>query len=95
MFCGFWGIAAVILIRLIYPVVSRWIEKIPLISGTILTWVLMAVMVLTAAVSSMAITRYVQRQESIPPRTAVGEFLDEQYPDALVKKVYPYMKIVE
>ena len=95
LFCGFWGIAAVILIRLIYPVVSRWIEKIPLISGTILTWVLMAVMVLTAAVSSMAITRYVQRQESIPPRTSVGEFLDEQYPDALVKKVYPYMKIVE
>lgn len=95
LFCGFWGIAAVILIRLIYPVVSRWIEKIPLISGTILTWILMAVMILTAIVSSMAITRYVQRQESIPPKSVVGEFLDEQYPDAMVENVYPYMKIVK
>ena len=95
LFCGFWGIAAVILIRLIYPVVSRWIEKIPLISGTILTWILMAVMMLTAIVSSMAITRYVQRQEAIPPKTVVAEFLDEQYPDAMVENVYPYMKIVK
>ena len=78
-----------------YPVVSRWIEKIPLISGTILTWILMAVMILTAIVSSMAITRYVQRQESIPPKSVVGEFLDEQYPDAMVENVYPYMKIVK
>jgi len=95
LFCGFWGIAALVLIRLIYPVVSRWIEKIPLISGTILTWVLTVIMILTALVSSMAITRYVQRQSSIPPKSVVGEFLDAQYPDALVESVYPYMKIVK
>lgn len=95
LFCGFWGIAALILIYLIYPVVSRWIEKIPLISGTILTWALMAIMVLTALTSSMAITRYVQRQASIPPKSVVGEFLDVQYPDTMVESVYPYMKIVK
>lgn len=95
LFCGFWGIAALILIYLIYPVVSRWVEKIPLISGTILTWVLMVIMVLTALVSSLAITRYVQRQASIPPRSVVSEFLDDQYPDAMVEEVYPYMKIVK
>lgn len=95
LFCGFWGIAALILIYLVYPVVSRWIEKIPLISGTILTWALMVIMVLTALISSMAITRYVQRQASIPPKSVVGEFLDAQYPDAMVESVYPYMKIVK
>lgn len=95
LFCGFWGIAALILIYLIYPVVSRWVEKIPLISGTILTWVLMVIMVLTALASSLAITRYVQRQASIPPRSVVSEFLDDQYPDAMVEEVYPYMKIVK
>ena len=95
LFCGFWGIAALVLIRLIYPVVSRWIERIPLISGTILTWVLVGVMVLTALASSMAITRYVQRQADIPAKSVVGEFLDAQYPDVLVEGVYPYMKIVK
>lgn len=94
LFCGFWGIAALVLIRVIYPVVSRWIEKIPLISGTILTWILVVVMVLTAMVSSMAITRYVQRQADMQAQSVVGEFLDEQYPDAMVESVYPYMKIV-
>ncbi len=95
LFCGFWGIAALVLIRLVYPVVSRWIEKIPLISGTILTWILLVIMVLNALVASMAIPRYVQRQAGIPPRSVVGEFLDSQYPDAMVENVYPYMKIVK
>ena len=95
LFCGFWGVAALVLIRLIYPIVSRWIERIPLISGTILTWVLVGAMVLTALASSMAITRYVQRQADIPAKSVVGAFLDEQYPDVLVEGVYPYMKIVK
>ena len=52
-------------------------------------------MVLTALASSMAITRYVQRQADIPAKSVVGEFLDAQYPDVLVEGVYPYMKIVK
>src|SRR5699024_1555493 len=38
LYCFFWGIAAVIWMKGLYPVFSRWIEKIPMRAGKILTW---------------------------------------------------------
>ena len=35
LYCFFWGIAAVVWLKAIYPVLSRWIEKLPKRFGTI------------------------------------------------------------
>ena len=39
LFCFFWGIAAVVWLKIIYPKLSNLIEKIPIKTGNILTWI--------------------------------------------------------
>lgn len=46
LYCFFWGIAAVMWLKLLYPVISGWIEKIPMKIGKILTWILIVIYVL-------------------------------------------------
>ena len=41
LYCFFWGIAAVVWIKGVYPVMSAWIEKIPIRFGKIATWLLL------------------------------------------------------
>lgn len=44
LYCFFWGIAAVVWIKKLYPHLSDWIEKIPKKVGIVLTWLLVAFM---------------------------------------------------
>ena len=68
LYCFFWGIAAVIWIKNLYPLFSGWIEKIPVLWGYILTWTLAVFMAVNIAVSSMALIRYDRRAEGKPPK---------------------------
>ena len=63
-----------------------------MLAGTILTWVLAALMIVNALLSGLAITRYTARQEGTAKDTAIGEFLDDAYPDSLVEWVWPNMR---
>lgn len=95
LFCFFWGALAIVWLRLLYPAVSKVIEKIPPVTGKILTYIAVAVMVLNMLVSGVAIHRYVSRKAGITADTQVGRFLDHTYPDALIEWVYPNMKITD
>ena len=44
LYCFFWGIAAVVWMRALYPRLSDWIEKIPKKAGETVTWVLVVFM---------------------------------------------------
>ena len=46
LYCFFWGFAAVLWIKLIYPALSWLIEKIPVRTGKIATWVMVIFMTL-------------------------------------------------
>ena len=81
--------------KMIYPPLSRLIEKIPPIAGKIITWVCVALMVCDLALSAFAMMRYVERKDGVPAENAVESFLDEQYPDAFVEFVLPNMKITK
>lgn len=89
LYCFFWGFAAVAWFKVFYPPLSRMIERIPRIFGKVLTWCLCLFMVADMAVSSMALVRYNQRLEGIPPRNEVAVYLDEHYDDARMQAVYP------
>ena len=95
LFCIFWGILALIWVKMIYPPLSRLIEKIPPIAGKIITWVCVVLMVCDLALSAFAMMRYVERKDGVPAENAVESFLDEQYPDAFVEFVWPNMKITK
>ncbi len=96
LYCFFWGIAAVVWLKLLYPVFSRWIERIPKKVGVPLTWVLVVFMVVNMALSALALARYTERQTaSEPSSTAIGRFLDDHFDDARMERIYPNAILVE
>lgn len=99
LYCFFWGIVAVVWLKGIYPVLSRWIEKIPVKAGKIVTNLLIVFMLYNMLLSGMALARYTQRQAGEEPAGALwqkmAESLDEHFPDERIEKIYPNLVIVD
>lgn len=95
LYCFFWGIAAAVWMKVLYPRLSRLIERIPMKAGKVLTWVIVVFMVFNMAISALALGRYQQRQATPDaPTNGFTEFLDHYYPDERIHQVYPNMKQV-
>lgn len=95
LYCFFWGIAAVVWMKAIYPNFSKWIEKIPMRIGKILTWILVVFMSVNILLSGMAMLRYNQRSNHIPATQGWQIYLDEHYGDDVMNRIYPNAKKVE
>lgn len=95
LYMAFWGILSVVWIKIIYPRMSTLIEKLPLISGKIITWALIAFMICNALLSAMAMLRYTERQDGVAADTSIETFLDANYEDELIEKVWPNMVITK
>lgn len=90
LFCFFWGIAAVVWMKFVYPRLSDLIEKIPKKIGTIVTWILVVFMVFNMLLSSLALIRYNQRNTGTDTsQSTLAVFLDEHFPDERMKRIYP------
>lgn len=96
LYCFFWGIAAVVWMRLLYPLLSSIIEKIPKKTGKILTWLMLIFMVVNIAISGLALSRYNARQSGKTEKeTNLTRILDERFPDARMERIYPNAKQVK
>lgn len=93
LYCVFWGILSVGWVKICYPRISRWIEKIPPLGGKIATWILLVLMICNGLISAAAMIRYVERKDGVAAENSVEDFLDDKYPDALVEWVWPNMKV--
>lgn len=93
LFCFFWGIAAIVWLKLLYPGASKMIEMITPVAGKVMTYIVMLFMVLNMLVSGLAIGRYVQRKAGNESLSSIGIFLDHVYTDELIENIYPNMKI--
>ena len=89
LFCFFWGIAAVVWLKKMYPVLSKWIEKIPISIGKWVTWCLVVFMTINMLVSSAALIRYDERKRGIEAGNFLEKWLDESYNDKVIKEIYP------
>ncbi|HIS26079.1 MAG TPA: putative ABC transporter permease [Candidatus Pullilachnospira intestinigallinarum] len=92
LFCFFWGIAAVAWIKWLYPFFSGLIEKIPVLWGYIITWILILFLVVDMAVSGLAMIRYDRRSRGLEPKAAWEEVMDKYFDDARMEKIYPNAK---
>ena len=91
LYCIFWGLLAVLWLRVLYPPMERQIEKLPPLAGKVITWLMITLMVCNAALTSAAMLRYTDRQAG-PVRTGIVEtFLDERYPDSYMERRWPNM----
>lgn len=96
LYCFFWGIAAVVWLKIIYPKLSDLIEKLPMRGGKILCNCLIVFMILNIILSSLALARYTTRHtggaESDDP---LATFLDTHFPDERMERIYPNAKLVD
>ena len=95
LYCFFWGIAAVVWMKGVYPFLSRWIEKLPARAGKILCSVLLVLLAADMAVSALALARCSKRQAGEAEQTAVGQALDEFFPDEFIEKRYENLKLTD
>ncbi len=95
LYCFFWGIASVIWLKILYPHVSNLIEKIPILAGKILTWILVVFLACDMALSAAALSRYSNRAQGEEASNAFEVFLDENFDDARMKQIYPKSKILK
>ena len=86
-----WGALGVFLIRVLYPKLSRWIERIPNRQGVALTWVLLFLLLVDGLLSGLAVHRWNERLENPTPARSLDRLLDEAYPNDFMEKVYPNM----
>ena len=96
LYCFFWGIAAVVWLKVLYPLFSGWIEKIPKKAGIVLTWIMIVFMIFNMAVSAFAMARYsVRNTTGAEASTGLDMFMDEHFPDERMERIYPNAIIVE
>lgn len=98
LYCFFWGIAAVVWLKLIYPALSNLVEKLPVRTGTILCNCMIVFMIFNMAISSLALARYTERHtqpDGMAPENALTAFLDSRFPDERMERVYPNAVLVE
>jgi uncharacterized membrane protein len=91
----FWGILGVVFIKEIYPPLSRFVERIQGGRGTVLSWILIVFMTLNMGVSALAVHRWSERVDGIPPLNKLEAFLDEHYPDSFLETIYPNISFRE
>lgn len=110
LYCFFWGIAAVVWLKIIYPRLSNLIEKLPVRLGKVLCNVLIVFMIFNVIISSLALARYTERNtidpdtavtvstsfsEDADSRNALEVFLDEHFPNERMERIYPNAKLVK
>lgn len=89
LYCFFWGIAAVIWLKKVYPILSKIIEKIPMKMGKIASWILIVFMICNMLVSAMALIRHEERAQEKPAEEKWEQVMDTYYGDDKIKKIYP------
>ena len=95
LFMFFWGIVAPVWFRFIYPPLSKTIEKIPPITGTVLAFIITAFFVCNGIVTSMVMIRTTGRKEQPVARNVIEQFVDDEYPNDVVRKLWPNMDFLE
>ncbi len=91
----FWGILGIFWIKDIYPRMAKWILKIPNKVGKPLTWVLLVFMVFNSVMTLFTSLRWTARREGIEPRNAFEAYLDENYPDERMQKIFANAEFTE
>lgn len=87
-----WGIGGTILMKVIYPFVSKWIEKIPYriahpIYIAVLIFIIIDVLLTYTALGRMAL-----RDQKVKPYTFIGEWFDNVYNDEYLYHKFPVMR---
>jgi len=88
---AFWGVMATILLKVIYPFVSKLLNKISLKFYPVYI-ILLVFMIFNIILSYSVIVRSSLRNKGYKPITVIGEIYDEIFDDDYIKKKFPLLK---
>ncbi len=89
LYCFFWGIAAVVWLKGLYPKAARLIEFLLKKGGRALTGVCMVFMALNICVSVMALSRYDTRAHGKEAVSGWEQAMDRRFDDSRMERIYP------
>ena len=95
LFCIFWGLLAVLWVKVLYPPLNRQIEKIPPLAGKVLTWLVVFFMACNGILTAAAMVRYNTRSVRPEANGMAEAFIDGQYNDAYMEKRWPNMVMAD
>ena len=87
-----WGLIALLFTFIIYPALSKLIEKIPKKIGEVLTIILIIFLLVDCAISITACLRQSERAKGIAPSNKIEVFLDKHYPDKRLNAIFENAK---
>lgn len=93
IFMLFWGLAGLLYIKLIYPILLKWFQSWNIQTKNIIVIVLLIFITFDMFLSFTALIRQSFRKQNIKPYTIVGELYDKYYTDEYLGKIYNNMKV--
>ncbi len=87
-----WGLIALLFVFVIYPPISKLIEKLPIRIGNILSILLIIFLLLDCAISITACLRQTERSKGIEPNNKIETFLDKHFPDERLNAIFENAK---
>ncbi|MCI8332596.1 MAG: putative ABC transporter permease [Clostridiales bacterium] len=94
LYCGFWGLLALLWVKGIYPHLSCLIEKIPVRPGKIISILLALFLSADMLLSAAVLARMEERAAGKKAEGAIDVFLDKTYDDQFISKQYQNLKPV-
>lgn len=94
LFMIFWGIVSVLWFHYAYPPLSRFIEKIPPILGSVLAIAIALFFLSDSMVTAMVMVRATERKKHPEARNAIEKFVDQEYPENVVRTLWPNMNFL-
>jgi len=95
IYCIFWGALGIAWVRIIYPLLSNNIEKIPNRIGKSLTFILLTFVCFDILFTSGAVIRREHRRNGTEAITKLDSFYDKYLDDEVLTLIYPHMRPVK
>ena len=92
--CIYWGIGGVLYITYIEPLLNKMIDKKNMKAFDLITIILSIFIVFDISISWMAADRQTERKNDIEPQNHLDLFLDKNYPDEYMNRIFNNKKDV-
>ena len=92
--CIYWGIGGVLYITYIEPLLNKMIDKTNMKAFDLITIILSIFIVFDISISWMAADRQTERKNNIEPQNHLDLFLDKNYPDEYMNRIFNNKKDV-
>lgn len=93
-YCIGWGIFSYIWIQYCWPIYLKVFNKLYSKRFVILSYIIFVYLIYNIALSTLITIRYSKRARGLEATNAVAEYIDKHYPDELVKKKFPKMRVI-